>query len=286
MVTEQVRDGWLANGWERGAFIKIEEYTCFFEQLPSIAQDKVKGGESVYLFPILNDCALVNRCFETEPWVYGMLCWQYETQSKDFLFAKNPRKYHFPMVIDGEEKMFEVFATNLMTFSREQIFNYTPINNIAWPKFGLDRMLNWVAERFRTPTFPDNWNKRLSPKDKQLKKIWKCEPFEKCSGLYLRIEPFQEQPEDEPYDVWVYFCLPAEMSSTEYRKFQKEDGPELRERLKNTLSSIKNINVKDIDWISENDFTKRLERDYKRWILEYYSYSSSGEAEIPSEFSI
>ena len=286
MVTEQERDGWLATGWERGAFIKIEDKTCFFEQLPLIVQDKVRNGENIYFFPILNDCALVNRCFITEPWVYGMLCWQHDTQSRDFLFAKNPRKYHFPMLIDEEERNFEVLATNLVTFSREQLFTYIPLKNILWPDLGLDRMLNWVAERFRTPTFPDNWNKRLSVKDKQLKKIWKSESFNQCSGLYLKIEPFKELSEDEDYEVWVYFCLPAEMSSADYRKFQKESGPELRERLKSALTSIKNIKIKSIDWISEGEFTKRMEREYKRWILEYYSYSSSDEAEIPSEFKM
>jgi len=190
------------------------------------------------------------------------------------------------MLIDEEERNFEVLATNLVTFSREQLFTYIPLKNILWPDLGLDRMLNWVAERFRTPTFPDNWNKRLSVKDKQLKKIWKSESFNQCSGLYLKIEPFKELSEDEDYEVWVYFCLPAEMSSADYRKFQKESGPELRERLKSALTSIKNIKIKSIDWISEGEFTKRMEREYKRWILEYYSYSSSDEAEIPSEFKM
>lgn len=286
MVTEQVRDGWLQDGWARGAFIKVEENTCFFEQLPSIAQDKVKSGEDVYLFPILNDCALVNPCFKTEPWVYAMICWQSDTQQKDFLFAKNPRKYHFPISIGGEDKLFEVIASNLMTLDRELMFTYAPIKNMSWPDYGLDRMLNWVSERFRTPTFPDNWNSRLSTKDKQLKKLWKTDSFEQCSGVYIRIEPFEELPADKSYDVWVYFCLPAEMSTKEYRKFQQEGGPVLRERLNATLSNIQNINVKEIDWISENDFTKRDERVYKRWVLEYFSYSSSDEAETPPEFSI
>ena len=286
MVTVEERDGWLTSGWKRGAFIKVEEQSCLFDKLPSLAQEIVLQGQDVYLVPVLNDCALVNQCFITEPWVHALVCWSCNEKKDDLLFAKNPRKYQFPVIVDEKEFYLEALATNVLTLDREEFLRLTPSKKIAWPKFGLDRILNWVAERFVTPTFPDSWNKRLKTREKNLKKVWKLDSFSKCSGVYFRIEPFDELPEDKEYKLWVYFCLPAEMSTAEYRKFNSTDTPILRERLKAALSPIKNLSIESIDSISEESFTKKNERQYKRWILEYYSYSSPDEPEIPAEFVI
>ncbi|MFP3813888.1 hypothetical protein, partial [Bacillus sp. SIMBA_005] len=78
-------------------------------------REMVLQGQEVYLVPVLNDCALVNQCFTTEPWVHALVCWTCNDKKDDLLFAKNPRKYQFPVIYDGEEIYLEALATNVLT---------------------------------------------------------------------------------------------------------------------------------------------------------------------------
>lgn len=273
------RDDWLQAGWKRGAFIdlKSQANSQLFDLLPDNVKAAVEEQRAAYLIPVLNDCALVHGSFESEPYVQVTLCYPCE-KNKAFCNLKQPRTYHFPLIINGEEHYFECLSKLFLTIDRELLLKHTPDEKLVWPEFGLDKLLNWLADRFRQPTFPDEWNRRLHAKQGRFSSLWKSEKFGFCSGVYISISPFNEISPDDYYDVKVFILAPEEFEGKSYRLFNKEDAPEIVSRLKTILDSIPKLNVKAVDTISEDAFTKSMERHYKRWSLEYYSYSRDGSA--------
>lgn len=271
------RDDWLQAGWKRGAFIdlKSQANSQLFDLLPNDIKAAVNEKRAAYLIPVLNDCALVHDSFETEPYVQVTICYPCE-KNNAFCNLKQPRTYHFPLLKNGEEQYFECLSRIFLTIERQLLLNHTPDDTLVWPELGLDKLLNWLADRFRQPTFPDEWNFRLDKKQGRFHSLWKSEKFGFCSGVYISIHPFSEISPDEIYDVSVLILAPEEFDGKTYRHFNKNDAPELISRLKSILDSISNLNIKSVNTISEGAFTKSMERQYKRWSLEYYSYSRDG----------
>jgi len=283
------RDEWLAKGWLRGAFIDLEAHPEILALLPEKLKAEISTQPKAYLTPLLYDCALVNDNFNQEPWVQVLVCWPCPKAGGDgnFKFGKNPRKNHFPVLIDNTEKYFSAEALGFAQLDRDKLLKATPLTNIAWPEKGLFQLLNWVAERYNQPTFPDQWNIRMNSKRKLLDRLWKKDSFtHNCSGVYFEITPFSEISEDDTYKVKAFIAIPETMTGKEHRVFVREHEQEVIQSLKSIMESIPNISVVLIQTIKEDEFTKSMERSYRRWQLEHLSYRNIDEAPLPAELDI
>lgn len=283
------RDEWLAKGWLRGAFIDLKAHPEILALLPDKLQSEIVTQPKAYLIPLLYDCALVNDNFNQEPWVQVLVCWSCPQAGGDgnFKFGKNPRKNHFPILIDNIETYLSAEALGFAQFDREELLKATPLTNIAWPEKGLFQLLNWVAERYNQSTFPDQWNVRMNSKRKLLDRLWKNDSFtNNCSGVYFEIVPFSEVSEKDIYEVKAFIAIPETITRKEHRTFVKEHEQVLIQSLKDIMGSIPNISVASIDTIKEDQFTKSMERNYHRWQLEHLSYRNIDEAPLPAELDI
>lgn len=268
------RQTYIDQGWRRGAFIDLKQRPDVIDELPRMLTEHVNSLDCAYLFPLLYDCALINASPDAEPWVQCLICWPCK-KDKKFTFAKEPRTYHFNLVIDGEDKDMEVNALSFCQLEKKVLMAGAPLNNIEWPENRLGVMLNWAAHRITQPTFPDEFNKRMNKVKDNLKKLPNEEHFNQyCSGIHFKIEPFEEVNPDQEYKLSIYLTI-AEIKGRELREFNKRIEPGIIERFKTITAKLKkaNVSIVNLDTIPEDQFTKAEERDYKLWGLENLTYA-------------
>ena len=281
------RDVWLSAGWERGSIIPITHDHDISALLHKKIKDEIERHPVSYLIPILYDCALIDDDFDAEPWVQLLVCWPIDRADGNYKFGKNPRKYHFEILIDDVPTCLEVSALGICQIERELLLAHcVPSENIKWGQNGLSRILHWVSERYKQPTFPDEWNNRKDVARKLFEKFSKDTLFNDfCSGVYVNITPFEEIGTDDIYNVNVYLSIPEDVVSDgrALQKFNKEISPVLIEKVGSAFKIMPNVNIGNVDTLVEGEFTKETERKYKRMSLEYYSFKRNPEGPLPAE---
>lgn len=268
------RQTYINQGWKRGAFIDLKQRPDVINELPKKLADHVNALDSAYLFPLLYDCALINANPNAEPWVQCLICWPCKHE-KQFIFAKDSRRYHFDLLINNENNSMEVTALSFCQIDKEVLLTDKPVSNIEWPENRLGVMLNWAAHRITQQTFPDEFNKRMNKVKDNLKNLSNEENFNQyCSGIHFKVEPFCEIQQDQEYKLSIYLTI-AEIEGRELREFNKQIGPKIIERFNTITTKLKknNVFIISLDTIPENQFTKAEERDYKLWSLENLTYA-------------
>lgn len=284
-LPEDVRSAWLAAGWKRGAFIRLDSNPHLREEFPQKLLNSIEGKDMVYVVPVLYDCALVEQSFDKEPWAQVLVIWESKFDG-NFAFAKNPRKLHLEAITETREVCFEVSALSFTQIDREILLKATPEQSISWAQGNLTLLLDWVAERYRQATFPDSFNKRLIPSKKLLEGLWKSELFRAySSGVYIKLDSFDELSDEAKYQVDIIIAIPFSISGREFRNVNEKYSLEMVTKVKAIFDAIKSIKVLEVQTISEREFTKELERDFNRFSLEYFSYRSDSEANpLPAEY--
>ncbi|MDV7025546.1 hypothetical protein R4P48_23145 [Atlantibacter subterranea] len=284
------REELIEAGWARGAFVELHAYPAILDELPKKLRDFCVSQETVFLIPVLYDCALIDLRFDKEPWVQvviGSVC----DENPSYRHARNPRLLHLPIGCksDGNLKCIEISALGFAQIDREfLLLNSVPSSEYQWSEASLECLLNWIAERYRQATFPDSFNKKVEQKQKLLKKAWKSQPFvEYCSGVHIRIFPDVELPEQEEYDVDILLTIPSIYKKRELAEIVRDSAPAMKEIIRNIFNSIVGVKNVRVETIPENQFTKEQERMYKKYSLEYYSFSSDNvDAVLPADFFI
>lgn len=283
---EQSRDEFIKAGWERGAFVCLSQNIRLLEYIPLELKEfliSTADVNEVYFVPVLYDCALISENFTQEPWVNLVVCWKCSKNDGDgnFKYCKNPRKYHFPLNVKGEQVFFETNALAITHMRRDIFLQSSIIPDVKWPVFGLETMLNWLTERIRQPVFPDEWNDRLKSKKKLLEKFYSDQTLvDKCAGVFFHITPFKQIDKAERYTVSALIVTPSLENGAEHRRFNKEMKPKLdalKEQLRLILQGIENVEVKTVLDLQEDQFTRKEERLYKRYQLEFMTYKSGGD---------
>ena len=134
-------------------------------------------------------------------------------------------------------------------------------------------VLVWVAKHYLREAFPDEFNKRLFS-NKMFKKMHKQAVLDKVSGIFINVED-EELPETEYYEVDVRLTFDKPLTNEEENQVN-----EIFEKIFSTESLF----YSDIKIVSEDDFTIRDLRKYKR--LDKDCYSLNGQALLPDEINI
>ncbi|MHA6962604.1 hypothetical protein [Zobellella denitrificans] len=274
------RESWLDAGWARGVFVDLKKPNGILNTLPERLVKRVQQSQSAYLIPLLYDCALVDECFDSEPWAPVMICWNINNPLGNFMNGKNPRTYHFELVLDGENQWFEATALGLWFVCRKSLLTEQIDSSIKWPEGVLKRVLIWSSSRSTREVFPDDWNQNLSIVHKRLEKIWKSSDYEHISEVLLRIEP-----NEDGYGAEVILTLPDEaIQKLGARHLFKPGGPAetLELRLKTAMTAAQGVNVKAVKVMPESQLTLTMIRNYQRWHLDYYSFRSYPEGNRPA----
>ncbi|GJL37045.1 hypothetical protein TUM17576_38650 [Enterobacter hormaechei] len=282
--SDDLRSQWLAAGWKRGAFIRLDTNANLVDELPGKLVACIDDKKSVFIVPILYDCALVELDFDKEPWAQVLVIWETDLE-KAYENGKNPRKLHLKAKNNGQDVCFEISALSFAQIDRAALLKAVPDSSLTWLEGGLELLLDWVAARYRQATFPDSFNQRLGPIQNGLERLWKSASFSQyASGVYIQLNSFDELEENTPYSVDVMIVVPYTIKGKEFREFMNKESNTMVTKLKSLLNTIKSIHVVQVQTISEREFTKELERKYSRFSLEYYSFRKSPKTNpVPAE---
>lgn len=282
------REELIRAGWTRGSFVSLVDHPALLATLPEKLASLCKTENNAVLIPVLYDCALIDMDFEREHWVQvviGIPC----DENPEFKNARNPRRLCLPYVIDGEENIMwlEVSSLGFAQIEREYLLkNSTPNLKLKWDTLALECLINWISGRFNQATFPDAFNRRVAKKDKLLKKMWKSDNYVNyCSGVHFAISTDEELDDERKYNLSIVLTIPESFQGRELAQVKKDNVPVMIEKIKGIFSSMEGVVLETITTLPEGEFTKNLERQYKRYSLEYYTYNDAGvEGALPAGF--
>jgi len=194
-----------------------------------------------------------------------------------------------PYFVDGEDNVMwlEISSLGFAQIEREYLLkNSTPNLKLKWGPLALECLLNWISGRFNQATFPDAFNRRIASKDKLLKRMWKSDDYVNCcSGVHFALSTDEELDDDRKYNLSIVLTIPEGLRGRELAQVMKNNVPAMVERIKGIFSSMDGVVLESINTLPEGEFTKSLERQFKRYSLEYYTYNdASAEGVLPAGF--
>lgn len=281
------REELIKAGWMRGSFVSLCDHPALLATLPEkIASLCIE--KNAVLIPVLYDCALIDMDFEREHWVQvviGIPC----DELSEFKNARNPRRLCLPYFVDSEDNVMwlEVSSLGFAQIEREYLLkNSTPNLKLKWGPLALECLLNWISGRFNQTTFPDAFNRRIASKDKLLKRMWKSDDYVNCcSGVHFALSTDEELDDERKYNLSIVLTIPESFRGRELAQVMKNNVPAMVERIKGIFSSMEGVVLESINTLPEGEFTKSLERQFKRYSLEYYTYNdASAEGVLPAGF--
>lgn len=277
--SSSLRDIWIKSGWARGAFIDLKNTSnsFIFEHLPSPINEKVCTSDIAYLIPLTYDCALLDEDYYREPWAQYLICWNIDAKP-EFKFGKHPRTYHFDVYQESTIINLEATALSFGHINREILMRCSVDIILKWPENGLKRCLQWCASRILQDVFPDTWNSRLSPKRKRFDTIWKSKNFnEDIVCVYINLSDEIELKPEETYSIKIILGVVDTIKGRDFANFEKQRGNEYKEQIKTIFSTINGVKIEAIEVLSESQITRSIEKNYKRWNLEYFSNKTTPE---------
>lgn len=199
------RDVLLANGWRRHSIIAADDeaYETLLKMLPT-AQRQIATSNSAVAILATYDCAIVNPNMSAEPWLHVLLA--YKTKpNKQFFSGRDPRRIHFQIESNGATEYFETTAACIAQLDREPIVCFENNNVSHLPEASKFDLMNWLSERFKLTTWPDNFNTAIKPAGRRLKAFWK-RYNDYISSLYINLNIYEEVEKGE-YAISVIVAL-------------------------------------------------------------------------------
>jgi len=219
-----VREQLLGKGWRRHSIISDEDGSLnkVIAHLPEKIQQKASADGAIILISTY-DCAVVNHCFDTEPWVQLLIAFPVD-YAKKYSKGRDPRRLHFSITHAGQEKHFETNASCICQCAREILLDVDPDENYQLSDIDKYDLKTWVAERFRQDTWPDALNRALKPAEGRLKRFYR-RYNEYASGMYLRLNTYEEL-EGKKYSASVILALESGKQRALIKKL-KTNNPQL-----------------------------------------------------------
>ncbi len=117
----------------------------------------------------------------------------------NFTFAKNARRLHLEIDIDGQDVAHELLIRNRFSIPRALLKEFPPDLQRTLPESEIETAVRWVIARYERTAFPDQFNSRVERADRKIKAIVKKMP--EVSDIYISLSSWDELKEWENYKV-------------------------------------------------------------------------------------
>jgi hypothetical protein len=263
----------LAAGWRQGSVFKRED----LEGLTQRAVDRVPNSPLVAedrLVVLTQDCDLVHKHLEDEPWVDVIPARPITTRDPNrdnpCLHGKSPRRLVFKLA-GADPEWWSVEAKHRFRIPRQELQSLQPDPERGLPPEIRADLARWMARRYTRAGFADAFNARLKPKERDLEDLWKSEPAKAISGIFI-LGALEELATGAPYKIKVLLAYTD----------QAVGDPELNAKVhalgdefQTLLEACPDIEVEDLRVDPERDVTLADLRSYSRMDKDYRSPSDS-----------
>jgi len=120
------------------------------------------------------------------------------------LAVRNARRLHLQLSVSGVELPCELIAASRFCLPRSLLAELSPDSSASLAELYLNHFVAWLASRFDRPAFPDEFNARLDPAKKKIRKALN-DAHRSLRAVLIDIEPFDESPQAEgtAYEIWL-----------------------------------------------------------------------------------
>lgn len=269
----------IENGWRQCSIFTSTSCPILYSLLPEQHKD-----ESYFYMVLSHPCSLLNPNLDSEPNLEYIVCEKLEKIDGNATYGKNPRLLHlqlselneFPVKLQQKNRGF----IDKWSISEERPL----ISEVESQNESL--ITRWMANRYITTALPDKFESRVSIQKSKLTKAFANKVGAKCKALYISLNEFILDLEDnENYECTLVFILNAE-SYTEYVSEEDNDKTEYNDfliRITEIFGLINGIELQRAFFISSNAFTINQAESgkLKKWQFDYISMAKNGELTLP-----
>lgn len=182
-------------GWRQGSILPL----ALVRQLKEAGELVIGDDEESHRFLVISqDCDVVHRSFGAGPWCEVLMLKSIPKKDGNFERGKSPRRLQFDLPGVGP---VDCSIHDRHRFRREYLTLDAPDNTVQLNQDLLRLLRGWLARRYARTAFPDAFNKRWEPVQKNITSTFKGvgELFEE---VFLLTE-FEELSNEDEYHVTI-----------------------------------------------------------------------------------
>ncbi len=266
-----------ASGWRQGRFVGREDIRTLLAR--SIDQVLPRGKTPFRLVVVTQDCDLVQNA-DIEPFVELIPCMEITKAEPLYENGRNPRLLHIPSIRPPEpDQWLEISIHDRFRVRKEALADLSVDQSTRLKDHDVRLLSRWIAKRYTRTAFPDEFNLRLKTVDGQLERLFKSQPGQTVTGIFLDVAD-EEHPQDKPYAIAVRITAKTaawndEGLCTALQSFE--------ERFSSILDGCEGIVIAedDIHTLPEEDLTLADLRRFRRLDKDYRSLPERDDTEQP-----
>lgn len=255
--------------WRQGSVLTREAVDDFGLGLP-------EDRDHARVVVISHDCDLANDTGK-EPFVEVIIGRRVDQADGNSSWGKSSRTLHYTVDCAGSEECIELVSTCKASVDKERLARYSPDGRYSISHECLALLRNWLAARYRRPSFPDAFNDRMRETGaaKELVKIL-AQHGTNISFVFFNLGDKRgiEYDDHETYQLTVVLA------------FRPGDNPEaaaddadtvagkVDAAIRAKLRSECGIVLRDCFAISEDDIPVSQAKLLDLWDLDYVSFKS------------
>ena len=234
--------------------------------------DSVNLGEKLIAgshWMVISHSCDINSPSPIETSIEIILMTPIDKQDNANIHGRHPRFYHLKTT---GNKWYEARIDRRGCVDRSFCAKYAPCTNINISKKDILTIVQWVAYRYVRSAFPDEFNVRVSRKNKakeSLKKLLQQGESELLYGLFINISPNNDLPPNEDYNIQLLGLVEDAITQDDLKV-----ATGLVHSFAAILDSCDGINVSH-ECLKKSDITFAEWEQYQRFTD--YDYLSSNE---------
>jgi hypothetical protein len=195
------------------------------------------------------DCDLVCRSFETEPYAEIVIGRRVDTADGNCRFGKNPRRLQFEL--SGTTDTYEVQAISRISVPRHVLAEYAPDRDRKLDEATSRTIPEWLGKRYTRAALPDAFNERTRSAQTKIRDRLKADG-ELVEAIFLTVAPNAELPPSERYSLVIRVIAREETLLDEASEVRLEN---LVIRMTESFRKCNGITLVDCAVVSDEEFT-------------------------------
>lgn len=280
-MNELDRDKIKNNGWRFGVCFSAESAPDLFVCLTPAHKD-----DAATYIVATHDCSLVDPRLYEEPYLEYFVARPVSEKNGNFTFAKNIRCLHLDLLKDGALRSYELKMAERGFIDRAPMDQSMPDSSVVLTNESKRIFARWIANRYTTRGFPDEFNRRINAvvegKKACLKKLFSRPESRQMLGVYIKLTPpDQDLPGSQSYRLVVTLVYEDAAINSEEKRDQLDD---YAKAIKECLSSAQGVVIEGVIALSEKDISLQAFRRLQQWQWDYVSMrESANEASLIEE---
>lgn len=176
------------------------------------------GSTDDRLVLLTQSCDILHCGPEGDSFLEGVVAAAITELDGNYTNGKHPRILHIGCTCNPSHA-FEIKIKNRILIKREALKRVSPKEGCTFDSDAVRTLAFWFGRRYFRSAFPESFSKRITPKQqRKLKKLIRG-THEVVTGIYFRLNTFDELPEGQPYCISVYVTSdPGDWADAEKRK--------------------------------------------------------------------